>query len=370
MKSILAASDKKILNIVKQELQDVVKKVGDERRTLIINQISDFETEDLIPDEDMVITITHSGYIKAQPVGTYKKQNRGGRGVTGMSTKEDDFVEKSLLRVHINICCSSLTAVKVYWLKVYEIPVGSRVAKGKAIVNLLNLKDKERVQACIPVKEFSEDKFLVFVSKQGLIKKSPLIDYSRPRKDGIIALTIQDGDELIDAKITNGSREIIIATRQGQAVRFNEDNVRPMGRAAKGVRAVNLKKDNDWVVGSVVSEDDETLLSITEKGYGKKTAVSEYRLTNRGGTGVKNVKVTDKVGSVVAVRAVTDEDELMMITANSMVIRSGVASVRFSKRNTQGVKMINLKGTDKVVSVARVLCKSQKMRKSWVTERE
>jgi DNA gyrase subunit A len=354
LKSILS-SEKKILNIIKDELAEVVKKIGDERRTDIIEDDSEIAIEDLIPSEDMVATITHTGYIKAVPTSTYRNQKRGGRGVTGMGTGDDDFVQDMFVANSHDYILFFTNLGKVYWQKIYQLPQGSRIAKGKAIVNLLNLKEEEKVQAYIPVSEFVADEYLVFASKKGLVKKSRLENYSRPRSNGIIALTIEDGDELISVMRSNGTQDVLVATHEGMAVRFKESDVRVMGRSAKGVRAIKLKKENDRVVGMVVLDKDMEILTVSENGFCKKTKMDQYRLQNRGGSGIINIKTTPKVGKVVAVKAVSKDDEVMVITAQSMIIRYAVKAIRSSGRNTQGVKAINLKDNDRVMSVAQVV---------------
>ncbi len=354
IKAILA-SEEKIFKIIKDELDEVVKKLGDERRTDIVEDDSDIAIEDLIPSEDMVVTITHTGYVKAMPTSTYRKQNRGGRGVTGMGTGEEDFVQDMFIANSHDYLMFFTNLGKVYWQKVYQLPQGSRIAKGKAIVNLLNLSEDEKVQAYMPIKEFKENEHLVFASKKGLIKKSKLTAYSRPRSNGIIALTIEEGDELIDVMRSNGEQEILIATHEGMAVRFKESDVRVMGRSAKGVRAIKLKKDNDYVVGMVVLDHDMAILTVSQNGYCKKTNIEQYRLQNRGGSGIINIKTVPKIGKVVAIKAVHNKDDIMVITVNSMIIRYTVTSIRAAGRNTQGVKAIKLKEKDLVASVAHVI---------------
>ncbi|OED34370.1 DNA gyrase subunit A [PVC group bacterium (ex Bugula neritina AB1)] len=354
LKSVLA-SDYKIDQIIKDELSEVVEKNGDNRRTDLTQDSSDIDIEDLIPSEDMVVTITHTGYIKALPTSTYRKQNRGGRGVTGMGTGENDFVQEMFVANSHDYLLFFTNRGRVYWQKVYQLPQGSRVAKGKAIVNLLNLSEDEKVQAYIPIKTFKDDEYLIFVSKKGLIKKSKLVDYSRPRSSGIIALTIEEGDELIDVIRSHGEQDVLISTHEGMAIRFNETDVRVMGRSAKGVRAIKLKKEHDFVVGVVILDTDMDILTVSQNGYCKKTGMKHYRLQHRGGSGIINIKTTEKTGKVVTIKAVRNDDDIMVITANSMIIRYSVESIRAAGRNTQGVKAIRLKDKDLVASVAHVI---------------
>jgi DNA gyrase subunit A len=354
----ILSSETKILNIIKKEIIEIREKYGDERRTEIINELTDFEIEDLIAEEDMVISITYSGYIKRMPVSTYKKQHRGGKGVTGMSMKENDFISDIFIANTHQYLLFFTDKGKLYWLKVYNIPEGSRTSKGKAIVNLLNLSEKEQIQAMVPVKEFSDKDFLVFITKNGYIKRTNLNEFSRPRKGGIVALTIDEGDVLKEVKKTNGEEEILIATKHGYAIHFKENTIRKMGRTARGVRGINLRKE-DSVVGMVVVEKYASILTVTEKGYGKKTTFDAYRLQKRGGKGIINVKTTDKNGQVVSVKTVTPEDELMLMTKEGMVIRSAISGIRGVGRATQGIRLIRLKPEDKVVSVARVVSKEE-----------
>lgn len=357
LKAILV-SGQKVLGIIKDELGEIQKKFGDERRTQIVSEIENLEIEDLIAEEDVIITITHSGYIKRLPVSAYKKQHRGGKGVSGMGTKEEDFVEHMFLASTHEYILFFTNKGKVHWMKVFEIPQAGRISKGKAIINLLQLEPGEAITARVPVKEFDPDKFLVLTTKKGLIKKTCLDAFKNPRKAGIVAVSLEKGDELNGAALTDGKKEILLATRKGMAVRFKEDNVRQMGRSAKGVRAIRLK-DKDEVIGMEVVNPNETLLTITEGGFGKRTSFKEYRLQSRGGKGIINVKVTSKNGEVVGLKTVTEDAEVMLITQNGMVVRSPVKDIRSVGRNTQGVRVIRLKGKDKVSSVASVVSKEE-----------
>ncbi len=357
LKSILA-SGKKILTIIKDEIEDLKKKFGDERRSQIVGAIENLEIEDLIAEEDVIITITHSGYIKRLPVSSYKQQHRGGRGVTGMETKDEDFVEDLFLASTHEYLLFFTDRGKVHWLKVHEIPQAGRLAKGKAIVNLLQLEQGELITAYIPVKEFKPDAFLVLTTRQGLIKKTCLDAFKNPRRAGIVAISLEKGDGLIAAALTDGKKEILIATRGGMAVRFKESDVRDMGRSAKGVRAIRLGK-KDEVIGMEIVNPNSTLLTVTESGFGKRTSFKEYRLQSRGGKGIINVKVTDKNGEVVGLKSVTDQDEVVLITRQAMVVRCAVKDIRSVGRNTQGVRVIRLNGKDKVSSVCSVVAKEE-----------
>lgn len=357
LKSILA-SEKKVLGIIKDELDELKKKFGDDRRTQIVGEAEDLEIEDLIAEEDVIITITHSGYIKRLPVSAYKRQRRGGRGVTAMGTKEEDFAEHLFLASTHEYILFFTNKGKVYWLKVHEIPQGGRLSKGKAIVNLLQVESGEKISAHVPVKEFDPKKYLVLVTKQGLIKKTCLDAFSNPRRAGIVAISLESGDELIAATLTDGKHEVFLASRQGKALRFKESDVRDMGRTAKGVRAIKLRK-NDAVVGMEIVKPEATLLTVTSGGFGKRTPFKDYRLQSRAGQGVINIKVTSKNGEVIGLKSVNDKDEVMIITQNGMVVRCPVKDIRTVGRNTQGVRIIRLGQKDKVSSIASVVKKEE-----------
>ena len=352
-------SEKKVLEIIKEEVLDLKKKFGDERRTEIIKEeIKELNIEDLIAEEDMVITISHSGYIKRLPVSSYKKQKRGGKGVTGADKKEEDFIEHLFIASTHEHILFFTDKGKVYWLKVHEIPQAGRIAKGKAIVNLLSFSQGESLSAFAPVKEFAEGHYLVMVTKHGLIKKTPLTAFSNPRKGGIIAITLDNDDTLIGTRLTDGKQEIVLATRLGKAIRFNEKQVRDMGRAAKGVRAIKLDK-KDYVIGMVLVERDTALLTTTELGFGKRTEMKDYRLQSRGGKGIINIKVTAKNGEAVGLAGVKDDDEIMLITSEGMLVRIPVKEIRKVGRSTQGVHIIKLGSKDKVTSMAKVVAKEE-----------
>ena len=347
-------SEKKILEIVKNEVVELKKEYGDERRTEIVAKVEEMEIEDLIAEEDMVITISHAGYIKRLPIASYRKQKRGGVGVTGIDMKDEDFVEHLFVAsTHEYILVFANTG-RVHWLKVYEIPLAGRAARGKAIVNLLQLAQGEKVSACVRVKDFEKDKFLVMATKNGLIKKTDLMAYSNPRKGGIIGITIEKGDELIDVKWTSGKEEIILATNGGKAIRFPESQVRDMGRGAKGVKGIGLGK-KDVTIAMEIARKDATILTVTSQGFAKRTLVDQYRKQSRGGKGVKNVSVTKKNGEAVGLKIVNDKDELMVMTEKGMIVRCAIKDIRITGRAAQGVRMIKLDSGDRVSAIARVI---------------
>ncbi|PIU51887.1 DNA gyrase subunit A [Candidatus Desantisbacteria bacterium CG07_land_8_20_14_0_80_39_15] len=351
----ILATPKEILNIIKEELQDLKKKYGDARRTKIIEGEAEFKIEDLIAEEDMVVTISNTGYIKRLPLDTYRRQRRGGRGIVGMETKEEDFVEDIIIASTHDYILFFTNIGKVYWLKVHEIPVGSRQAKGKAIVNLLRLSPDEKIAAHIPVREFDNKHYLVMATRQGVIKKTLLSEYSRPRPMGIIGLKLREEDELIEVRLTDGKQEIILGTHDGKAIRFDETEVRDVGRAATGVRGARPGK-KDYIIGMVTSSSEEdSLLTVTENGFGKRTEIKEYRKTHRGSKGVINIKASQRNGPVIAIRAVEDKDELMIITSSGIVIRFAVKGLREISRVTQGVRLMRLDAGDKIVAIARIV---------------
>jgi len=356
-KAILA-SEKKIEGIIKDELEAVKKQYGDERRTDIVGEVEELEVEDLIAEEDVVVTISHGGYIKRLPVSAYRKQKRGGTGASGAELKEEDFIEHLFVASTKDYLLIFTDKGKVHWLKVYEIPQASRTAKGKAIVNLVEMEPGSKISSTIPIKEFSEDKYLVMVTKYGQIKKTKLEAYSNPRKAGIIAITLDKNDELISVEMTDGKQELLIGTRQGKAIRFPENKVRDMGRQASGVRAIALEK-KDVVIDMVVPQKDATILTVTSLGFAKRTTVEEYRLTSRGGKGVINIKVTDKNGEAVKLKSVGDKDELMVITQNGMFLRCAIKDIRETGRSAQGVRLIKLQDKDRVSCVAPVIAEEE-----------
>ena len=354
LKSILE-NPQKILDIIKKELSELKQKYNDGRRTQIIDaEETELETEDMIKDEEMVITITNSGYIKRLPLQTYKLQHRGGKGVIATATKEEDIVKDIFVASTHSYILMFTNKGKVHWLKVYNLPEASRQARGKAIVNLIQMSSDEVVTAFVPVRQFDSQHYLIMATKKGTIKKTELMDYSNPRKGGIAAITLDEKDELINVEMTDGNQQIILATKDGNAVKFEEKNVRPTGRSAQGVRGISLK-DKDEVVGMEVASDDKTLLTVTENGYGKRTKISEYRLINRGGSGVINIQCSDRNGSVVSICSVTDNDDIIFISKNGIIIRIPSTDISVIGRNTQGVKIMKLKEDDKVVAAVKVL---------------
>lgn len=351
-KSILA-DENLVLDIVREDLHEIKEKYGDIRKTEIIGDVGEFNMEDLISEEDVTVIITHEGYIKRLPLSTYRKQNRGGKGVTGAGMKEGDFVENIFIASTHDYILFFTDLGKVYWLKVYDVPHVGRVAKGRAIVNLLNLETGENVTSMIPIRKF-DDRQLVMATKKGIIKKAILSAFGRPKKDGIIAILLDKGDKLIGVKLTHGGQEIVLGTENGKAIRFSENDVRCMGRATRGVKGIALRGD-DNVKGIVIVDKNATLLTVCENGFGKRTDYSEYSVQRRSGQGVINIKTTERNGKVVALINVKDEDELMMMSANGMVIRTAISAIRSIGRNTQGVKLISLQKGDKLVSVAPVV---------------
>jgi DNA gyrase subunit A len=331
-----------------------VKRFGDERRSEITSDEGEFTIEDLIAEEDMVITISHSGYIKRTSVSTYRKQRRGGRGLSGQTLKDEDFIEKLFIgSTHDYILCFTDDG-RCFWLKVHEIPQAGRATKGKPIVNLINVSPETQVKAMVPVREFSETQFLLFCTKKGTVKKSALSQYSNVRTTGIKAIKIEPGDELIDVQVTSGTNDIVLATKHGLSVRFHEQDVREMGRDTTGVKGIEIRP-GDSVVGMVVIKREATILVVTEKGLGKCSHIDDYRVQRRGGKGIITVNRTDRTGDVVGVMEVLPEDEIMLITRNGVIIRSSVAQIRVTGRIAQGVRLVNLDDGDVLTAVARVI---------------
>ncbi|MDD5449891.1 MAG: DNA gyrase subunit A, partial [Candidatus Omnitrophica bacterium] len=339
-KSILE-SEKKVLDIINSELKELKEKLGDERRTEILSEIEELAIEDLIAEEDMVITISHGNYIKRLPVSSYRKQKRGGKGVTGADMKEEDFIEHLFIASTHDFILFFTNKGRVHWLKVHEIPQGSRQSRGKAIINLFQLEQGESISAYIPIREFKEGNYLVMATKNGLIKKTELSAFSNPRKGGIIGITLEKDDELIGVQLTDGDKELILATKEGKAIRFREKQVRDMGRGAKGVFGIRLAK-KDILIAMAVVEKDATLLTVTENGFGKRTDFSEYRVQSRGGKGIINIKANKKNGLVAGLKSVTDKDELMLITEKGMIVRCAIKDIRATGRSTQGVRLMKL----------------------------
>ena len=350
------------MNIIKDELLEIKQKYGDTRRTEIIPNAEEFNPEDFYADEEMVITISHMGYIKRTPLTEFRRQNRGGTGARGGSTRDEDFIEHLYIATMHNTMLFFTRKGKCYWLKVYNIPEGARTSKGRAIQNLISIEQDDTVRAFINVlnlddTEYVNNNFIVLCTKKGVIKKTSLEAYSRPRSNGVNAITVREGDELLEARMTNGKHQIMLAVRSGRAIRFPESYVRPMGRTASGVRGIKLANEGtDYVIGMITIEEKERdILVVAEKGYGKRSDIEGYRITNRGGKGVKTINITEKTGSLIALKGVTDNHDLMIITHSGNIIRSPVSALRVMGRATQGVRLINLKENDKITSVACVL---------------
>jgi DNA gyrase subunit A len=352
LKAILA-DEQLILAIISEELNEIKEKFGDERRSEITIGEESIEDEDLIPREDVVITITHTGYIKRLPVTTYKNQKRGGRGIVGMGTKDDDFVEHLFVTNTHHYLMFFTNKGKVYRLKAYEIPDLSRTARGTPIINLIQIEQGETINAVIPVESFETDQFLFFATKQGVVKKTPIDDYSNIRKGGLIAINLRDDDDLIGVKLTDGNQGIIMGTKLGMSIHFPEQDVRSMGRSATGVKGIQLDEE-DAVIDMDVVHEDNSVLIVTSKGFGKRTPVSEYRIQSRGGKGIKTLNVTDKNGPVVGLKIVQEDEDLMIITASGTVIRTSMDGISVMGRNTQGVRLINIREDDEVGTLARV----------------
>ncbi|OGP08906.1 MAG: DNA gyrase subunit A [Deltaproteobacteria bacterium GWA2_45_12] len=351
LKSILG-SEKLVFEIIVQELNEIKEKYGDVRKTEIIaNTVDHFSDEDLIQEEDVVVTISHLGYVKRNPIDTYRAQNRGGRGKMGMDVRDDDFVKEIFIASTHSYLLVFTNLGRVYWLKVHEIPEAGRTARGRAITNLIALKGDEKVAAILPVREFSPGQFIVFVTLKGTVKKTSLDAYANIRMGGIIALGIDQGDELVEVKLSDGKRDVLIGTKEGQTIRFTEDEVRSMGRQATGVRGISLA-DNDAVVGMGLVDAGSTVLTVSENGYGKRTSTDEYRVQGRGGSGVVTMKTTEKTGLVIGTLQVKDTDDVMLMTTMGKIIRLHVNQISMIGRNTQGVRLIQMEPGEKVVSVA------------------
>lgn len=366
LKDILANEERR-MQIIKDELKDMKAKYGDERRSRIEYSASEMRMEDLIADEEVVITISHAGYIKRTNLAEYKVQNRGGMGSKGSATREKDFLEHLFVATNHNYLLIFTEKGRCFWMRVYEIPEGNKLAKGRAIQNLINIPQDDKVKAYVKVQdltdqEYIKNNYIIMCSKLGVIKKTSLAAYSRPRSNGINAITIRENDELLEARLTNGENEIVLATSSGRAIRFNEAKVRPMGRNAAGVRGVTLTAENDEVIGMICVENIfSTILVVSEKGYGKRTYLNDpedkepvYRITNRGGKGVKTLNITEKTGKLLSIQVVSDEDDLMIITKSGVTIRMHIDTLRTMGRATQGVRLINLKGTAEIAAIARV----------------
>jgi len=349
----LLASERLILNLIKEELLSIRDAFGDDRKTEIVEVAPEIRVEDLIAEEDMVVTITHSGYIKRNAISLYRSQHRGGKGKMGINVKEEDFVEDLFIASTHDYILFFTDAGRIHWKKVHELPQAGRLTRGKAIVNLLNLNPQEKVTAILSLKDFSKDKFITFMTKRGTIKKTALEAYSNPRSGGIIAIHLDEGDELISTKLTEGKQHLFIGTKLGKAIHFPEDQIREMGRTARGIRGIKISKE-DEVVGMEVVAPHTQILTVTANGYGKRTQASEYRIQNRGGSGIFTVKRTDKTGNVIGIKTVVDEDELMVISNKGKIIRLRALDIPVQGRSTQGVRLITLDEGERVVAVARL----------------
>lgn len=354
LKEILG-SEVEILKIIRQELLEIKENFANERRTEIIAKTKDLSVEDLIVEEDMVVTVSHSGYIKRNAVSLYRSQRRGGKGKTGMRPKEEDFVEHLFIASTHSYILVFTDQGKVYWLKVHEIPQGGRAARGKAIVNLLQLAPEDKVMSILPVKEFVKDKFIVAATNNGIVKKTELMAYAKPRQGGIISMTIDEGDHLVSTRITDGSMDVVLASSHGKSIRFAETDVRPMGRTARGVRGMQLE-DSDSIIGMEVVSDNTsaTLVSVTENGYGKRTNLDEYRVQTRAGKGIITIKTSKRNGNVVDIKLVTDDEDLMFITDRGKILRTRVGALSVIGRNTQGVRLMVLEDDERIVAVAKL----------------
>lgn len=360
LKEVLASKELR-MKIIKDELIEIKEKYGDERRSEIDYAGGDMNIEDLIPDEEMVLTISHLGYIKRTPLSEYRKQSRGGVGNRGATTRDEDFLEYMVVATNHQYMLFFTEKGKCFWMRVFEIPEGSKTSKGRAIQNLINIDPDDKVRAYIRThdlmdEEYVNNNYVIMVTKKGIVKKTSLEAYSRPRVNGINAITIREGDQLLEAKLTDGKSEIMIASLSGKAIRFEDEKVRPMGRTASGVRGINLGSEDNEVIGMIVIRDkeNETVLVVSEKGYGKRSSIEDYRITNRGGKGVTTLNVTEKTGKLIAIQSVTDNDDLMIINKSGVTIRTGVSEMRVMGRATQGVRLINLKKNDEIAAVAKV----------------
>ncbi len=374
LESVLANEDLR-MEIIKNEMIEVKDKFGDERRSIIEYSAEDFSVEDMIPDEEVVVTISHLGYIKRTQLSEYRRQNRGGTGSKGSATRDEDFLEHLFVATTHNYLLIFTQKGKCYWMRVFEVPEGTKAAKGRAIQNLISIEPDDNVKAYICVKdlndkEYINENFIVMCTEKGVIKKTSLEAYSRPRANGINAITVRDGDQLLEARLTNGTDEIMLALKSGRAIRFNESKVRPMGRNASGVRGIRLASEKDEVIGMITVRDSkqETVLVVSEKGYGKRSFLNDpeddaeiYRVTNRGGKGVKTLNITDKTGSLIAIKNVTDDNDLMIINRSGVIIRIAVTDLRVMGRATQGVRLINLKNGDTIAAVAKVTVEEEEV---------
>ena len=354
LKGILDSKPRR-MSIIKQEMEEIRERFGDERRTEILPFGADVSIEDMIAEEDMVLTITHSGYIKRTPLTTYRTQRRGGRGIQGALSKDTDFVEHLFIANTHNYILFFTDRGKCYWLKVYDIPQGGRATLGRAVINLIGCEPGENVEAFVSVRNFDENHYIIMATKKGIVKKTTLSAYSKPRKGGIYAIEIRDGDRLIEAKISDGENDILLGTKEGKSIRFSEKNVRPTGRKTMGVKGINLSAKDDEVVGMLVVKREGTILVGTEKGLGKRTDVIQYRTQIRGGKGVMTMRITDKTGKMTTIMEVVDTDDLVIITDKGVLMRQPVSAIRTIGRVTQGVKLVKLDKGTKISSISRVI---------------
>ncbi|HYW94129.1 MAG TPA: DNA gyrase C-terminal beta-propeller domain-containing protein, partial [Bacteroidales bacterium] len=359
LKEILASETTR-MQIIKDELIEVSEKYGDERRSEIVPDAEEFNPEDFYADDDMVITISHLGYIKRTPLTEFRTQGRGGVGSKGSTTRDEDFLSHLFSATMHNTLLFFTEKGKCFWMKVYQLPEGTRQSKGRAIQNMMNLEPDDRIMTFLNVKNLKDEayinnNFIVLVTRKGIIKKTSLEAYSRPRSNGINAINIKEGDILLEALLTNGKHEIVLGTRSGKAIRFKEEMVRAIGRTGSGVKGVSFSAKNDRVIGVISMENQEkSVLVVSEKGYGKRSSIEDYRITNRGGKGVKTINVTPKTGNLIGLKAVTDEDDLMIITKNGIVIRVSISNIRVMGRATQGVRLINLRNGDEIAALTQV----------------
>ncbi len=349
----ILASPEEVDRIIVEELEEMKRLYADERRTHIVDETGEISAEDMIAEEDMVVTLSHEGYIKRTPASLYRAQRRGGKGVIGATMRDEDFVESIFIASTHSFLLFFTTSGRVYWAKVHELPLGGRTARGKAVVNLVQLDKGEKLSAFLPVREFREDSYVVFATRQGMVKKTDLMAYAHPRRDGIIAIALAGGDEVVGAKLTDGKQQLLLSTCRGKAIRFSEGDVRPTGRGTYGVRGIELE-EGDWVVSLEVLSQEATILTVSSRGYGKRSPVGEYRLQSRGGKGVITMRITEKTGEVVGVQQVTEDDEVMLVTDRGRVIRIPVRGIRVTGRDTQGVRLIDLEPEEKVVSLTRL----------------
>ncbi|MDO3695263.1 DNA gyrase subunit A [Wenyingzhuangia sp. chi5] len=360
LKDILGSEERR-MEIIKNELIAIREKYGDERRSVIEYAGGDMRIEDMIPDSKVVVTISHAGYVKRTPLSEYKTQNRGGKGQKGVATRNEDFLEHLFVGTNHQYMMFFTQKGKVFWMRVYEIPEGTKVSKGRALQNLINIESDDKVKAFLVTEDLKDEEYInnhyvIMATKQGQVKKTLLEQYSRPRTNGVQAITIKEGDELLEAKLTNGSSQVMLAVKSGKTIRFEEEKTRPMGRTASGVRGITLAHDKDEVIGMIAVDDMESeILVVSEKGYGKRSKLEDYRITNRGGKGVKTLNISDKTGELVSIKNVTDEDDLMIINKSGITIRMEVEQLRTMGRATQGVRLININENDSIAAVAKVM---------------